>query len=305
MQLTFYAAGHKSGLDCNGGTRTIIKSAEALRELGHKVDIVAKWDKYTWDEHPAPVTKIPKDTEALIAVSCNDVKDVWMADVPKKFWWLRALEVWKLPINKIVKRARAVKTIVNAQHLRDWFAESGIDAPLCYAGLDKWHDMGMRYKGGKVNIGCLYHDFHDKGWDTFKKLYQVLGLKNYNYYGFGAKLHRANWVKKYYANPSKEKLTRLYNTCDIWLCDTKNEGFFNVGSEAGLCGCLLYTNRLPHNGTSDYATEDTAMTFDSFEELYAKIKNPDWGKISKCQERLCEIGSREKNMERFVEILNA
>lgn len=303
MNICFYANGHKSGLDCNGGTRTIIKSAEALRELGHRVDIVASYDRYTWGDHPKCLPKVPKDTDAIVAVSVTDVADVWKMDIEKKFWWMRGIETWKLPVNKIIKRARAVKTIVNARHLKDWLGESDIDSQLCYAGLDQWKDYGLPHINGHTTIGCLYNDFHDKGWETFKKLVKYLGTQKYSYFAFGAKKYSAPWLTRYVHAPSKKDLISLYNTCDVWLCDTKNEGFFNVGAEAALSGCLLYTNRLPHNGTGDYADDETAMVYDSFEELVEKIKKPDYSKISKCQKGLCEIGSREKNMTKFVELL--
>ena len=75
-------------------------------------------------------------------------------------------------------------------------------------------------------------------------------------------------------------------------------------SEAALCGAAVVCSRYPHNGMSDYATDDTAMLYNDLKEAVEMLNNPDMSKVVKMQELLRDkIGTREKNMKRLVRCL--
>ena len=186
--------GYWGGLNNDGGSLTILKSADALRKLGHHVHIVTCSDRHTWIKHPKVIKKIPYDTDACIAVSASAVKPMLqsMPSYAKPFWWMRGIEKWQMPKEQILKWASNIKVIVNASHLQRWLEKHDIISPapqLCYAGLDldHWKDFGRRKLNGKTTIGCLYNTHHaTKRWKDFRLLATRLGNKLYKYVACGA-----------------------------------------------------------------------------------------------------------------------
>lgn len=311
MNIAFYA-NHKKwgGLANNGGTRTILKSAHALRKLGHRVDVVARSNKFTWFNIPDPVRKVPKDTDIIIAVSFSDAADVVAKCSPdiKRAWWMRGWESWRVDSESdIYKVARKLPVITNGSRLCSLLANRNIDSYLCYAGLDldKWFRVPLE-SSSKTRIGCLYNTKHPtKRWDVFESMVDVMGFKSCEYVAFGTEKCHCHWLRKYLRNPSHEQLRELYSSCDIWVAPTENEGFHNVPAEAALCGCLIMANRMPSNGM-DYATEETAILFDKPKEIYSAVVRPDRSKVSKMQDYIVnKIGTREANMKKFVTILES
>lgn len=291
MKICFVGL-HKywGGLANGGGSKTIIKSAEVLRKLGYRVDIAAVNDRHTWVKHPPIIHKIPKDTDVAIANSVSDIDIVLKSKAKRKFWWARGIETWQMPLNRIKKKAKKINVIVNASHLLEYFPHGN----LCYAGLDLdyWEDKN-KPNSSYCWIGSLYSKQHNtKRYDLFKKLQKDL-------HGKGKYVYTT--LKN---NKNDEELKHLYKFCAIWFAPTELEGFHNVPAEANLCGCLVICNRMSTNGMGDYAAEETAMRFSSWNECLAAIKNPDFSKVKKMQKVLREkIGSREKNMKRFVGLI--
>ena len=304
MRIVFYANGDRSYIGNNGGSRTIIKSAEALRGLGHDCNVVSKKDNYTWAKHRSCIKDVPDDTDALIAVSARDVcKMCKLFPTHKKYWWVRGIELWQFPEKNLIEKARKVKCIVNAMHLKNWLAEYGVSSELCYAGMDQWYDAKLGYqRDGKTVIGCLYNKNHKtKGWSSFKTLAKELGGQNFTYMAFGNDLPSASWLHVFSAQPSRMELGALYNLCDVWFSDTTLEGFHNVPAEAAMCGCLVMCNDKVHNGMGDYANRETAKIFHNRDEMVDA--NWDFSKVEKMKKLINEkIGSREKNMKRLVDI---
>lgn len=141
MKIVFYADHPYYGqLSNNGGTRTILKSAEVLRKLGHKVDVVAHKDKFTWFKHPKPIHRIPKDTDVIIAVSISDIEMMcrFAPKRAKKFYWMREFALWRMKKENIINTLRKskVKILCNSIGLQRKIGKYGIKSSLCYAGLD-------------------------------------------------------------------------------------------------------------------------------------------------------------------------
>ncbi len=303
------------GLDCNGGSRTILLSAGALRKLGHKVDIVTFKDKFNWFKHKKVIKTVQKNTDVVIAISILDVPLIYRKYYGKHklCYYSRPFESWQMPKRRIVKTlTRFTKkykgtVISNSQWQIDWLKKHGIKSRLVYSGLDldEYYPVSnVRFKN--THIGALHHKFHKtKRWDLVMKVAKNLDVNKYMFEvltadkkGTGVN-HMAYWYQ-----PSLEEKRRMYSTCNIWLAPTEKEGFHNVAAEANLCGCLVVCNRLKRNGMGDYATEETAMRYSSDDEMLACLKNPDFSKVEKMQNILIRnIGSREKNMKRLVKIL--
>jgi len=306
MNIVFYA-GHKKwgGLANNGGSRTVLKSAEVLRSMGHRVDVVTKVDRFTWFDHPPVIRTIPQDTDVAIAVSVSDAsKLVEKSGSFTKVWWMRGWENWRLSDAKIYKTAKRLPVITNGKGLSAKLAKENITSYLCYAGIDfgEWYHVPIR--GDRMRIGCLYNINHPtKRWDLFEEIVDKAGFKQYEYVSFGTDKCQCNWLRKYLQNPTHEQLLELYSSCHIWLAPTESEGFHNVPAEAALCGCHIICNNNPMNGM-DYATPETADIYDTTGHAWQYIRRFKKSKNEAMQKCLRErIGDRESNMKKLITIL--
>jgi hypothetical protein len=282
VRICFYAAGPKSGLDNNGGSRTIVRSATALRGLGHDVSICASHDEYTWDDHPPVVKDPPPDRDVLVSVSARDVKNARKLS-GKLVWWVRGKETWQMSEADLIKRAKMCdRVIANAEHLQRWLVAYDVDCDLCYAGMDLnfWQDFGLTRR----NIGGLKierHNAETKRGDLVKELCNI--------YATGKQ--------------SQKGMRDIYNDCEIWLSPSENEGFHQCPAEAALCGALVVGYVRPSGGTRDWLDDTTGHLFSTVEEAREAIREPDFSRVEKAKKVIREkIGPRDHNMKRFIEL---
>lgn len=306
MNIVFYAK--VCGMGNNGGSRTIFKSAMALENIGHRVDVIATADNFTWFSHKKVISKVPTGTDVVIAVSANDVERMHEEVTGiRKAWWIRGWELWQMSESQLFKRVfMNQRNICNSGWLCGKLKERGVKSALIYSGLDVADWVNRRYKHpSKVTIGSLYSPSHKtKRWDLCMNLHKTLGTSKYEYLAFGAVEKRfSGW--DYTQSPRHEILNLLYNSCDIWFAPTELEGFHNVPAEAGLCGSLIVANSDRSGGMLDYCNEDTAMMFGNISEAVAAIKDPDFSRVDRMRELLkSKVGSREVNMKLMVEELS-
>ena len=298
MKIAFYANHPTWGqLRNNGGTKTILRSAETLRDLGHDVDVVANSDKFTYFKHPKPVKKIPK-CDVCIAVSPTDIPPM-VKELPsgvKMAVWLRGWPVWAVGSDRIVF---LLKTFADAGHdvftISKWLekkcAKKGIKTKLQYAGYDHLWTTG---KNCINTIGVLYHKFHKtKNYEFWTIVKRSLG-DDYHYREIGHE--PMNGVG----------LMKVYQECGIWFAPTALEGFHQVPMEANLCGALVVCSNHPRNGM-DYAIQSNAMIYEygDVNDAVKKIRNARFEKAAWMREYIrTNIGTRKENMEKFVEALN-
>lgn len=300
MNICFYAAGKKSGLSNNGGSRTILRSAETLRNLGHRVDVCARHDSFTWFDHPKVLKDPPVDRDVLIAASAKDVAQMSKLK-GKKFWWMRGYETWAMSDIDIKGAIRKQPMISNSTWLKEYCEKNGVKCELCYAGFDfdRWEDRNKR-ADDLLTVGFQYNERHKSKW------YDVVSVMDtypdVEYIGYGAD-EEPLVPFEYYMNPTHEEKVDIYSRCHIWLAPSENDSFHCSPAEANLCGCLVVGKKHPRNGM-EYLTEETGMLYGKVKDAWAMIRNPDFSRIPKMQKFLKEkIGSREDNMRRFVEIL--
>ena len=255
-------------------------------------------NRYTWGTIGVPI--LPDMTHAnkydvVVCVSVWDAQstmDIWHRNV---VWWLRGWEDWvygeKILIDKLRQFSLYGKIITNATHLIDKCNDIGVDAECCFAGLDLdfWKKLTQVPKMPMYS-GVLDHRKHkfkdngiiDKLIYCDQNLAHVFSDSNYN----------------------KIKMREVYNACSCWLSLSTNEGFHQMPAEAALCGCPIIYNDVPHGGTSDYCTPDTATPFKTFDELLVAIDTIDYSKVNAMRNMLHAIGARESNMLRFVEMIS-
>jgi hypothetical protein len=328
MNILYNAS--RCGIGNNGGSKTIIKSAETLRKLGHKVRIWAEVNYYTWHDLKVPIYKQSKKNkdilynpnfeivgfkkqgfDTIINVSIWDVKSTLKSPIENKVWWMRGWETWVKGEDYLINQIKRFvdsggRIIVNSGWLKDKLKSINIKSSLCWAGLDLdfgkdsayWRDggKGLYQKYKSYTIGGLWHPKHKtKNYHIFEQLQKHFqGNDRYEFKTLGNTLNN-------------NQLLEFYNECDIWLALSELEGFHQVPAEAALCGCGIIYNDVDSGGTRDYCTPETATPFKSFEELVQVIEDYDFYKGDKVEKMLWllnkKIGNRETNMKKFVEVL--
>jgi glycosyltransferase involved in cell wall biosynthesis len=306
MKLAFNGA--RSGLSNNGGSRTILLSAQILNNLGHRCDVVAFVDNLTWFRHKPVIKSIPKDLDAIINIAAVDYETTRKFNVPIKAAWWRANETWSNTEDHLryCYINTEVKNLVNSKGLQQLLASYGADSQVVYQGIDfdLWEDRKLR--GNKIRIGCLHQSKPTKRWKDFVKLSKILG-DGYEYVGFGFGKGPGDFLTEYKQNPTHDELIDFYSSCHIFFLPTVLEGLHNVGLEAALCGCLLVGSDHPLNGMiCDYLFDNgTGMVYSAgnIQAAAELIKDPNWLLVSKAQKFIVEnIGSRETNMKKLIKL---
>lgn len=297
-----------AGCGNNGGTRTVLLSAQALESLGHNCNVVARVDNFTWFPHKAVINHIPNDTEVIINASAADYEVTRRSNVPRKYAWWRAHESWSNTEDYLRNcyLDKEVKNIVNSVGLQNRLKSYGAESCVIYQGvdLDLWNDLNLRPKD-KIRIGCLHTKQPRKRWKDFVELAKILGPDKYEYVAMGsANPENCSFLTEFKLNAGVDELNNLYSSCHIWFAPTENEGLHNVPMEAALCGCLIICSDYPMNGMIlDYAFDDTTMVykFGNLDEAASLIRNPNWKVIDKMYDCLkIHIGTREDNMKKLV-----
>ena len=290
----------KTGLGNNGGSRTILKCAKALEQLGHRVDFVSDTpSRFTWFPHKAQLPHLPPRCDLLIATGISSVKSTLQANAGKKAYYIRGFELWKATERILLKSYRAgLINIVNSEWLQRYMKRKKIPCHLVYPGLDLEDFYIEKNLRGRNKVGMLYNTRKIKrfNWGNF------LGEKRIT---FGNE-RNANLCR-----PSAQQLRKFYNRCAIWFAPVTLEGLHNPPMEAGLCGAVLVANSGRRSGMSDYAIhEKTALCFSTRKEAQEQIQML-LGDIRLRRNLsknlrdllLTKIGTRRKNMRRLCRIL--
>ena len=302
MNIIFNALG--CGLGNNGGTKTIVKSVEALNSLGHSASIHYNANRYTWEGDVVSVMADGEDisrADAVVNVSVWDVDSTLKLPTKKKVWWLRGWEQWvrgeKFLIEKIKEfHNSGGEFIVNSSWLIEQLREKcGVDSVLCHSGLDLGYWKPLTMHTDKITVGALWHPKH----------------KTKNYHMFEAvKKHFENnemyIFQTIHGNLTQPQMRAQYGGCNVWLSLSELEGFHQCPAEAALCGCNIIYYNVNSGGTRDYCSHETATPFDTVDELITAIETyvPNKVKRDKMETVLVrEIGNREINMGMFVNII--
>ncbi len=289
----------RANLGNTGGSRTVIRCAEAFSLLGHESIISVGANKYTWHK-PKGVSiisgRIPR-CDIAIATGCDTVENVATCKAERKMYYIRGFETWKAPKEYLFQTYRRLGCVVNSKWLRDLLQSKGIKCELIYPGLDyEWFfDRGDPRKD---LIGGIFHKFHKtkRHIDTIK-IAETLKLP-------------LTLMNRDIKNSSPQKLNKWYNAIKVWVGPARLEGLHNPPMEAGLCGCSLVCANSPHGGMSDYAIHnETAMIYDPDDvdqaSLYVKelLENNDLRTtLNKNLVLLLKrkMGNRTDNMKKFI-----
>jgi hypothetical protein len=323
-----------SGLGNNGGSLTIIKSANTLTELGHNVTIIDNSsNKHTWTPLKAKhqiidfILDVDSNSDCIIATSFTTVKSTLKISNYtgiKPFHWIRGWELWNMSENEIIKNVLNVPTIklVNSLNLKKKLKKYNINSYLVRPGYDigDLYPSSLRHSEKEYTIlGGLYHGGkhrHNKRTDWILNSSKILKDKygkKIKLYMFGADKNPNNpIIDKYISNPDIIEKNNFYNEIDIWLAPTKLEGLHMPPAEAMLTCCPVIGTNTELNGMNDYlihektgiVTDDNLESFINGIELL--IKDPMLRRIygNEGHSEIYSIGNREKNMKKLIEILD-
>ena len=263
MKILFNSMG--CGLGPNGGSSTIVNSANALTRLGHEVYIIdsgKNQHKWTPLECKHLIIKeksqIPK-VDVAITTGFNTCRKTLELPAKIKVIWLRGWETWKIPEKKIVDNILSLPLIkiVNSIGLQNKLKQYGYDSEVIRPG----HTIEDFFPKTLISnrfliLGGLYHTKHStkrhiwciEAAKTLKKKYPNLRL-----YMFGvSNIPKMPDVDLYLRQPEQTYKNYFYNDVDIWLSPSSLEGLHIIPQEVLLCEVPVVTTSAPLSGTRDY-----------------------------------------------------
>ena len=317
------------GLGNNGGSSTLVKSANTLVDLGHQVTIVDHMkNMHTWTPLKAKHIIVKRDlsklptADIIIATGFKSVAHTIRS--PKrcgiKAHYIRGWETWQMSETNIINLVLRAPTIkfVNSLGLQEKLYSHDTDSYIVRPGydLDELYPTGTRIKRDKFVIGALYTTgkhvgIKRYGWVLEIADYMKMKYKNVELWmmGTGPSPSQAN---RYFRNPNVKEKNEFYNGVDVWLSPSKQEGLHMPPAEAMITECPVVGNDTILSGTKDYLINDVS----------GLIAKNNYNDFRNCVERLyidkgyrlqlgyharaviVEIGSREKNMKNFVKIID-
>jgi len=313
----------KCGLGNNGGSLTVVRSANALVDLGHEVFIIDSMkNQHTWTplkaKHIIPKRNgiLPR-SDVVIATGYETVPSSLMYPASLRVHWLRAWETWKMSEPEIVGRVLQVPLIkiVNSSGLQKKLEKYNVKSFIIRPGndLDECFPMNIR-SHSEIVIGGLYHRKHRTKrdfWVVQTSSYLKKKYRNVKLYMLGI-YHNPHYneIDRYFREPEESKKNIFYNKVSIWLSPSTNEGLHIVPQETMLTECPVVTTDAPLAGTEDYIQHGktglvSKNDFASFvKETERLVKDLELRfKLGKAgREKIEELGDRKQNMKEMIEL---
>jgi glycosyltransferase involved in cell wall biosynthesis len=313
------------GLGNNGGSLTIIKSANTLFDLGEDVVIVDSGPlKYTWGPIKVPHIKINDinkiDGDIIIGTGVGSISHTNDSKIKNKYFWVRGWETWNVSELKLINMLKESKTkkIVNSICLQKKLKTYGIESVIISPGhdFDEIFPLDIRKNNKKIILGGLYNE----GKKRLKKrtswildCYSILKSKyNIELHMFGSDGTPSSlFLDKFFKNPDIKLKNKVYNKIDIWLSPSELEGLHVAPAEAMLTECCVSGNNAELSGTKDYLIdhETGLVSENNFKSFLANVEilinhktlRTELGK--KGREKILFLGDRKKNMKKFIKLM--
>ena len=324
MKITFNLL--QTGLGNNGGSHTIVRSANTLVSLGHDVKIIdSSRNQYTWNKLEVPhiITNDVKQIPSADIVVATGFKSVARTlALPErcgiKCHWIRAIETWQMSESKIIKKIVRVPTfkIVNSICLKNYLSKYNCSSEIIRPGydFDEIYPLNMRDRKVPV-LGALYREgVHGRRkrtewiFEVTKRIKKIDSKAKLLLFGSERKPNNS-LIDEYFRLPSIKEKNRIYNMVNIWLAPTKSEGLHLPPAEAMMTGCPVVATDAELSGTQDYVEH----------EVTGLVSENNLESFIKCVERLVvdkdlrvtlgentrkkieSLGDRETNMRKMVE----
>lgn len=202
----------------------------------------------------------------------------------KKFYFVQDYEVWLGNEEKVKATYNfGFKIIVNSNRLKNILqkeANAEIEAVILHAPDHQQFFPEKAEKGkNKIRILMPYRDERWKGAKEGIETFKIIKRKypNAKLVMFGKKAENLNFYGlkndevEYHFSPVKGDLRRLYNSCDIFLFSSLEEGFGMPPMEAMACGIPVVATNV--GALSEYATDGETALLSLPGDVEAMAKN--------------------------------
>ncbi len=318
------------GLGNNGGSSTLIKSANTLVDLGYEVVFVDHMkNMHTWTPLKPDHIIIKKDqsnlpiADIIIATGYKSVAHTIQAPnrCGIKTHWIRAWETWQMSDKQIIESVLKAATIklVNSICLQDKLKKYGFDSYIIRPGYDFGQIFPQKIREGKkeIIVGGLYRaGVHGKRkrteWliEAAKKLKSKHG--NLKFWMFGSEKNPGVHLCDYYLrSPNIEDKNKFYNNVDIWMAPTMSEGLHLPPAEAMMSKCPVVSTSAELSGTQDYVIDgETGLVsknelgdFINCVDRLIKDEKTRLDMGRKARMKILAIGDRKVNMQKLVDLI--
>lgn len=294
MKIVFNT--HDVGLGNNGGSRTIIRSAETLSLLGHDVFISGTVNKATWFETNVPfIKKIPK-CDAIIATGYHSLRTTRkFRGAETKLWYVRGHEIWQATNDQLWESYSSINVVTNSTWIHEDLKKRSIESKVIYQGIDfeNWYSS----RKPDLVVGGLFHKKDSKRTNDCIDIAKKSGYAD-------------RLLNRDFSSGKTRYLRDFYSSCAVWVSSSENEGLQNVPIEATLCGAALVLTDHPQSGNSDYGiNNETCIIYPARDTRYAaheveRLMHDESlrSKLQSNAERVIKekIGDRKRNMSLFV-----
>jgi len=315
-----------TGLSNNGGSKTLIESANILQELNNEVIIVDSGKNYnTWNPikcNHIIINKLKENFplgDVIIATGIKSVSSTNKSLIKNKLHWIRGWEVWNLSEKELVQQLEMSPTIkiVNSICLKNKLKSYGIESTIIRPGhnFDEIYPINIRKNNKKIILGGLYNEGKKRQTKRTSWIFDCYNYLKTKYpielYMFGSDGNAPKIVNNYFKNPDIKTKNELYNKIDIWLSPSELEGLHIPPAEAMLTECCVVGNSSLMNGTEDYLiNNETGLisrnNINSFTSTVESLINnkelrEELGKFGR--QKILSLGDRKDNMKKMVSFL--
>jgi len=317
------------GLGDNGGSSTLINSANTLTKLGHDVFVVDSmrnmhtWTKLEAEHIVAHYNHNLPDADFIMATGYKSIGPTVKSPprCGKKLHWIRGWETWQMSERDIVKRVLCAPTIklVNGIGLQNKLKIYNCKSYIVRPGYDtkNYKPLGYRENNKKIILGGLYNTGKNRNTKRTSWLDQTAyNLKSHRrdiqFWLFGTHPKPKGFlVENYIRKPSLEEKNNFYNYVNIWLAPTMLEGLHMPPAEAMLTECPVVGTNAKMSGMHEYLVDgETGIT--SKNNLNDFIDNVDSLMNNKklqnklgtnARKKVLSLGDRAENMKKFINLL--
>lgn len=312
------------GAGNNGGSHTLIQSANTLHELGEEVVIIDSGQcKYTWDKIKVPYLHVSDvndiNGDVIIATGTGSINSINKSKIKNKYHWIRGFETWNLPEDKLINilKKSPTKKIVNSICLQKKLKKYKIHSEIIRPGhnFEDFYPLNIRQNNKRVVLGGLFNQGSKRSKKRTEWIYNCFNILKKKYdldlWLFGTDGIPLFEYTTFMRNPSIQDKNFLYNNVDIWMSPSELEGLHIPPAEAMLTECSAVGNNSEMSGTEDYLIDhETGLVsennFESFMSnieilIIHKIVRKDLGQSAR--KMILSLGNRKENMKKMIEYL--
>lgn len=229
---------------------------------------VVEWmdNKLAIEMFPEPGERYLPNADILVASAWQNAEFASRLPIEKgKFFYfvLHYESLWTRHKNRAVKTYDlSCKMITCSTWLKNILIEKhGKEANVLVIPIDREVFFCEQKQWNSIpRVAMLHHDYDWKGYaEGIEVIKKILGQeKKIELVVFGEKLEdprslfdKAGFEFEYHYRPTRERLRKIYQSCDIFLCPSWYEGLGLPSMEAMACRCALVTSDT--GGCLDYA----------------------------------------------------